>query len=244
MNQRFETPDELDAWIAAQAERLISDVAGGLDLQAGLGEILLVQEYRQFASELGRSLDVEAGLAQIVAPPPLEDAALTDIAPSTVDQISTDVDRRRLDGSEETLASIAAVSTTFATVTEQISEFNNKFLQPHLQSGSERDQRFLKVEPARWDDWLFVSQKLEIARIIINRVKLDLMARATDRGTAVEKLAKARSEINGAVLRFGDQAQNLLRSLGLGAIDNAVVNLTTMVIRLFDDADDRANVVL
>jgi hypothetical protein len=58
--------DGLDLWLATQHDKLVLDVAAILDVEAGLGEVLIPTHHAKVVVDLDRSLAVEAGLAAIV----------------------------------------------------------------------------------------------------------------------------------------------------------------------------------
>lgn len=77
MSNQHVSLDELDRWLAEQHRDLVSDLATTLDVEAGLGEVLVRSRYEDFAADLGRSLDVEAGLAAVVRAAPPEEPPIT-----------------------------------------------------------------------------------------------------------------------------------------------------------------------
>src|SRR5262245_25901998 len=61
-------PDRVDEVLVERRTAMIDDLAGVLDLESGLAEVLLADHHARLRADVQNVLDVDAGLAVIVAP--------------------------------------------------------------------------------------------------------------------------------------------------------------------------------
>jgi NPCBM/NEW2 domain len=74
MTYREITSDDGD-WLAIQHAATLADLAGGLDVHAGLQEVLITSRHRAVLHDVAASLDVEAGLRAILPCAPIPQPA-------------------------------------------------------------------------------------------------------------------------------------------------------------------------
>ena len=81
---QFDTPpalgDPFETWLINAQRELTEDLAGILDIDAGLTEITRVRQLDQLAPDLTEILDVEAGLAAILGAPAITTGSLPPVA--------------------------------------------------------------------------------------------------------------------------------------------------------------------